>query len=84
MVEGRERVILNTAYVRALERAGLVPLAVPTMVAPALAAAALQAGRGLVLMGGEDVAPEQYGEAPQPRPGDTKRALFDGFARAVA
>ena len=31
---GRERVTLNTAYVRALECSGLVPLAVPTMIAP--------------------------------------------------
>src|SRR2546422_3736496 len=39
-VDGRERVTLNTAYVRALERSGLVPLAVPTMIAPDRAAAA--------------------------------------------
>jgi len=70
MVEGRERVTLNTAYVRALESAGLVPLAVPTMLAPALAAAALQSVSGLVLTGGEDVSPEHYGAAPHPRLGD--------------
>jgi putative glutamine amidotransferase len=65
-VDGRERVTLNTAYVRALDRAGLVPLAVPTMLAPERAAQALQAGgvRGLVLTGGEDVDPARYGSAP--------------------
>lgn len=70
LVDGRERVTLNTAYVRALESAGLVPLAVPTMLAPDRAGAALAAVRGLVLTGGEDVAPDRYGAAPHPRLGD--------------
>jgi putative glutamine amidotransferase len=70
VVDGRERVTLNTAYVRALESAGLVPLAVPTMLAPDLAADALQGVRGLVLTGGEDVAPQRYGAQPHPRLGD--------------
>lgn len=70
LVDGRERVTLNTAYVRALERAGLVPLAVPTMLAPERAGAALTAVRGLVLTGGEDVAPDRYGASPHPRLGE--------------
>jgi putative glutamine amidotransferase len=70
IVEGRERVTLNTAYVRALEQAGLVPLAVPTMLSADRAGAALAAVRGLVLTGGEDVAPDRYGAAPHPRLGD--------------
>ena len=70
LVDGRERVTLNTAYVRALESAGLVPLAVPTMLAPDRAGAALAAVRGLVLTGGEDVAPHRYGAKPHPRLGD--------------
>jgi len=70
LVDGRERVTLNTAYVRALEGAGLVPLAVPTMLAADRAGAALAAVRGLVLTGGEDVAPARYGAAPHPRLGD--------------
>jgi putative glutamine amidotransferase len=67
MVDGRERVTLNSAYVRALESAGLVPLAVPTMLAAERAVAALGAVRGLVLSGGEDVAPDRYGATPHPR-----------------
>ena len=70
IVDGRERVTLNTTYVRALESAGLVPLAVPTMLAADRAAAALTGVRGLVLTGGEDVAPDRYGAAPHPRLGD--------------
>jgi putative glutamine amidotransferase len=74
IVDGRERVTLNTAYVRALERAGLVPLAVPTMLAPDRAAAALDGVRGLVLTGGEDVDPARYGAAPHPRLEETDAA----------
>lgn len=74
LVDGRERVTLNTAYVRALERAGLVPLAVPTMLAPDHAAAALDGVRGLVLTGGEDVDPARYGAAPHPKLEDTDAA----------
>ena len=70
LVDGKERVTLNTTYVRALEGAGLVPLAVPTMLAADRAGAALAAVRGLVLTGGEDVAPARYGAAPHPRLGD--------------
>jgi len=74
MVDGRERITLNTAYVRALEGAGLVPLAIPTILAPDRAAAALESVRGLVLTGGEDVAPARYGAAPHPRLGDVDPA----------
>jgi putative glutamine amidotransferase len=70
LVEGRERVTLNTTYVRALESAGLVPLAVPTMLSADRAGAALAAVRGLVLTGGEDVAPDRYGAMPHPRLGE--------------
>ncbi|MFN2571041.1 MAG: gamma-glutamyl-gamma-aminobutyrate hydrolase family protein [Gemmatimonadales bacterium] len=69
LVEGRERVTLNTAYIRALESAGLVPLAIPMTLAADRASAALAVVRGLVLTGGEDVAPERYGAAPHPRLG---------------
>ncbi len=66
-VDGRERVALNTAYVLALDTARLVPLAVPTMLAPERAVAALDAVRGLVLTGGEDVDPARYGATPHPK-----------------
>jgi putative glutamine amidotransferase len=66
-VDGRERVTLNSAYVRALDRAGLVPLALPTLLAPERAVAALEGMRGLVLTGGEDVEPARYGATPHPQ-----------------
>lgn len=68
-----ERVALNTAYVRALEGAGLVPLVVPTMLAPDRATAALASVRGLVLTGGEDVGPERYGAKPHEQLGKVDR-----------
>lgn len=69
MVEGRERVTLGSSYVRALADAGLTPLVLPTVLAPHEAVAALDHVRGLVLTGGEDVAPERYGATPHPKLG---------------
>ncbi len=43
---GRERVALNMAYVRALTRAGLVPLLVPPVLEPDAACAALERVQG--------------------------------------
>ena len=68
--EGRERVTLNTAYVRALAGAGLVPLVVPPILAPEAACSALDQVQGLVLTGGEDVDPGRYGAAPHSRLGE--------------
>jgi putative glutamine amidotransferase len=71
---GRERVALNTAYVRALTRAGLVPLVVPPMLDPAEAGTVLDRVQGLVLSGGEDVEPARYNAAPHPKLEETDRA----------
>lgn len=61
-IDGMQRVRLNEAYVTALAGAGLVPLIVPPL-SDADVDALLGAVRGLVLSGGEDVAPEVYGAA---------------------
>jgi putative glutamine amidotransferase len=71
---GRERVALNIAYVRALTRAGLVPLLVPPVLDPEAACAALDRVQGLVLSGGEDVEPSRYHAAPHPKLGETDPA----------
>ena len=71
---GRERVALNTAYVYALMRAGLVPLLVPPILDPEAACAALDGVHGLVLTGGEDVDPGRYGTTPHPKLGEIDRA----------
>jgi len=66
---GRERVALNSAYVVALARAGLVPLVVPPTLDPADAEAVIETTAGLVLTGGEDVEPGRYRASPHPRLG---------------
>jgi putative glutamine amidotransferase len=63
--EGIVRVRTNAAYVRALETAGLVPIVLAPL-DPAHGDRALDAVSGLVLSGGEDVAPRRYGEVPHP------------------
>lgn len=56
------RVRLNSAYVTALESAGLVPLIVPPLASEAAAHAILERVDGLLLTGGEDVEPHFYGQ----------------------
>ncbi len=68
---GRERVALNTAYVRALTRVGLAPVVVPPIVEADSAVAVLERVQGLVLTGGEDVDPSYYGGRPHPKLGET-------------
>jgi len=64
--EDAPRVWLNAAYVRAIEDAGLVPLVVPPLANPERAVALLDLADGLLLTGGEDVAPWRYGAATRP------------------
>ena len=68
--DGRERVALNTAYVRALAGAGLVPLVIPPILAPEAACGALDRVQGLVLTGGEDVEPARYRATPHSKLGE--------------
>ena len=79
--DGILRVRTNAAYVRALEAAGLVPIVLPPLDA-ANAARALDAVSGLVLTGGEDVAPQRYGEAPHRALGTINEAR-DAFELAL-
>ena len=65
VIRGAPRVRVNLAYTAALARVGLVPLVVPPLPA-ALAKEVLAGVGGLVVTGGEDVAPERYGEEPHP------------------
>ena len=80
--DGMLRVRTNAAYVRALEAAGLVPLVLPPL-DPRHAERALDAVCGLVLSGGEDVAPWRYGEAPRPELGTVNEAR-DAWELALA
>jgi len=72
--DGRERVVLNSAYVAALARAGLVAVIVPPILDPSRAPDVLDHVRGLVLTGGDDVDPARYRAAPHPKLGVTDAA----------
>ncbi|MDX2120431.1 MAG: gamma-glutamyl-gamma-aminobutyrate hydrolase family protein, partial [Gemmatimonadota bacterium] len=65
-VSGADRTGVNAAYVRAVLRAGGVPLILSPLIEPAHTARLLDAIDGLVLSGGEDVDPAHYGHAPHP------------------
>lgn len=59
------RVRVNEAYTRALTEVGLVPFVIPPL--PSAAAAdAIRAVDGLLLTGGEDLAPDRYGQEAHP------------------
>lgn len=66
---GPHRVRLNTAYITALELAGLVPIVIPPLSSPAAARSIMAAADGLVLTGGEDVDPALYGQQRHERLG---------------
>jgi len=59
---GVHRVRLNTAYITALELAGLVPIVIPPLSDASAARSVIAAVDGLVLTGGEDVDPALYGQ----------------------
>lgn len=59
---GVHRVRLNSAYITALESAGIVPVIVPPLALDDAARAILSRVDGVVLTGGEDVEPSLYGQ----------------------
>src|SRR5688572_2406565 len=64
-IGGLMRVRLNEAYVDAVRGAGLTPLVLPPL-EPAELESVASAVTGIVLTGGEDVDPAEYGAAPNP------------------
>ncbi|MDU2064463.1 MAG: gamma-glutamyl-gamma-aminobutyrate hydrolase family protein [Sporomusaceae bacterium] len=68
---GMERVYVNSAYVRAVEAAGAVPLLLPVVADEAAIQRQLECVDGLLLSGGYDVDPLYYGEEPIPELGLT-------------
>jgi putative glutamine amidotransferase len=65
-IGGMMRVRLNEAYVDAVRAAGLIPLVVPPL-EPTELASVLDAVSGIVLTGGEDIDPAEYGAEAGPK-----------------
>lgn len=61
-----ERATLNASYLRAIDRAGGLPLLIAPQFGVHTIEALMATARGLVLTGGGDVSPELYGEKPHP------------------
>lgn len=72
-IGGMMRVRLNEAYVNAARAAGLIPLVLPPIEPDALGAV-LDSVSGVILTGGEDVDPAEYGAAPGPKTDPAHRA----------
>ena len=73
IIRGSLRVRLNSAYVRAVEQAGALPLVVPPLAQLAHVGALLDRADALLLTGGEDVDPAHYGAEPHPALGELNR-----------
>ena len=71
-IGGMMRVRLNEAYVNAARAAGLAPLVLPP-VPPEDLPAMLDAVSGVIMTGGEDLDPAEYGEKPHPQAGTPHR-----------
>lgn len=56
------RVRLNSAYITALENAGLIPVVIPPLATSGAAHEILSRVDGLLITGGEDVEPSRYGQ----------------------
>lgn len=81
IIRGALRLRVNVAYTLSIRGAGLLPLVLPVL-DPSDADLALDGVAGLVLTGGEDVNPAQYGASPHHRLGDVHDGR-DAFETAL-
>jgi putative glutamine amidotransferase len=81
-VSGADRSGVNSAYVRAVLRAGGIPLILAPLIGVGHNGPILDAIDGLVLTGGEDVDPAFYGHQPHPALG-TVDQVRDAFELAL-
>jgi putative glutamine amidotransferase len=80
------QILLYSAYIRALEEAGLAPVLLTPSHSARSVRALMDRCAGVVLSGGEDVDPRRYGEAPHPALGEVapERDEMEMTALAVA
>jgi len=79
----RTMIFLFEEYSRAIERSGGLPLQIPPFEDPALAAQVLSIVDGIVIVGGEDIDPREYGEEPLPSHNPVPQSRY-AFDRALA
>jgi putative glutamine amidotransferase len=70
----RREMALGLTYLRAIERAGGLPVVIPPLPIDAIPSL-MENLHGVLLSGGPDIHPEAYGEAPHPELGPTWRDL---------
>lgn len=70
----RREMALGLSYLRAIERAGGLPVVIPPLAIDAIPSL-LANLHGVLLSGGPDIHPEAYGESPHPELGPTWRDL---------
>ena len=70
----RREMALGLTYLRAIERAGGIPVVIPPLEIEAIPSL-LAHLHGVLLSGGPDIHPEAYGESPHPELGPTWRDL---------
>lgn len=70
----RREMALGLTYLRAIERAGGIPVVIPPLEIEAIPSL-LAHVHGILLSGGPDIHPEAYGESPHPELGPTWRDL---------
>jgi putative glutamine amidotransferase len=78
----RREMALGLTYLRAIEHAGGIPVAIPPLPVDAIPPL-LKNLHGVLLSGGPDIHPEAYGESPHPELGPTWRDL-DAMELALA
>lgn len=64
-----QRSSISDGYIGALERAALTPVVIPPSLSPQASVRGLERMDGLLLSGGNDVAPLRYGQQPRPEIG---------------
>jgi len=79
----RTMIFLFEEYSRAIEHSGGLPLQIPPFEDPALVTQVLGAIDGVVIVGGEDIDPREYGEEPLPTHQPVPQARY-AFDRALA
>jgi hypothetical protein len=63
---GQDMVMSNLDYSRSIDQAGGIPVALPSLESPRAATDLVQHLDGLLLAGGEDIAPALFQQSPQP------------------